>query len=52
VARDRGLEAMVGFVLARNDSMLRLCAEMGFAILPDHDDPLSRQVLLDLRPGA
>jgi acetyltransferase len=47
-ARVRGLETMVGWVLASNTAMLRLCAELGFVPLPD-DDPCTRKMALDLR---
>ena len=47
VARDRGLEAMIGFVLARNDSMLRLVRRDG---LRDHAGP-RRSALAPGAPG-
>lgn len=37
-ARQRGLKAMEGFVLAANQPMLRLAARMGFSISRDPDD--------------
>ena len=37
-AKQRGLQEMEGFVLARNQPMLRLAARLGFAIVPDPDD--------------
>lgn len=37
-AKRRGLKEMEGFVLAVNDSMLRLARRLGFAITPDPDD--------------
>ena len=49
VARDRGLETMVGWVFASNTGMLRLCAELGFRIEPEEDDGLTRRVTLALR---
>ncbi|MGZ5061516.1 MAG: bifunctional acetate--CoA ligase family protein/GNAT family N-acetyltransferase [Usitatibacter sp.] len=49
VARARGLETMVGDVLASNDPMLRLCAKLGFASAAMPDDPGMRRVTLDLR---
>ncbi len=52
VARSCGLETMVGFVLARNESMLGMCAELGFAIERDREDPQTRRVVLDLRRHA
>jgi acetyltransferase len=47
-ARARGLETMVGWVLASNTAMLGLCAELGFVQVPD-DDPYTKKVALDLR---
>jgi acetyltransferase len=47
VARERGLKTMIGWVLASNAPMLRLCAELGFASTPD-DDPYTRRMVLDL----
>ena len=49
VARSRGLETMVGEVLASNDGMLRLCARLGFIAAPSPGDPAMRRVTLDLR---
>ena len=49
VARDRGLETMVGWVFASNTGMLRLCTELGFRIEAEPDDPLTRRVTLALR---
>lgn len=37
-AKQRGLQEMEGFVLARNQPMLRLAAQLGFSIKPDPDD--------------
>jgi acetyltransferase len=37
-ATQRGLREMEGFVLARNQPMLRLTARLGFGITPDPDD--------------
>jgi len=37
-ARSRGLKVMEGFVLAENQSMLRLAKRLGFSIAPDPDD--------------
>jgi acetyltransferase len=47
-ARERGLKTMIGWVLAANTSMLRLCADLGFAATPD-EDPHTRRMVLDLR---
>jgi acetyltransferase len=41
-AKQRGLHEMEGFVLARNQPMLRLAARLGFSISPDPDDPAVR----------
>jgi acetyltransferase len=37
-AKQRGLHEMEGFVLARNQPMLRLAMRLGFSIKPDPDD--------------
>ena len=47
-ARRRGLKEMEGFVLAQNQSMLRLATRLGFGIARDHDDPLVRVCRLKL----
>jgi acetyltransferase len=49
VARSRGLETMVGDVLASNEPMLRLCAKLGFTAAPIPGDHGMRRVSLDLR---
>jgi acetyltransferase len=49
VARARGLESMVGFVLATNAPMLRLCAKLGFVEAAEPGDPQVRRVTLALR---
>jgi len=51
VARERGLDSMVGWVLASNDEMLELCRRLGFVDVPD-DDPQTSRLLLDLRGGG
>jgi acetyltransferase len=38
-ARARGTARVVGTVLRENTSMLRLCADLGFTVRPDPDDP-------------
>jgi acetyltransferase len=48
VARSRGLETMIGWVLATNTPMLRLDAELGFVSMPD-EDPYTRRMVLDLK---
>ena len=52
VARDAGLDAMTGQVLADNAAMLRLCQALGFSIERDCADPLNRRVFLRLLPRA
>jgi acetyltransferase len=47
-ATRRGMREMEGFVLARNQSMLRLATRLGFGIARDHDDPLVRVCRLKL----
>ncbi len=49
VARSRGLETMVGDVLASNEPMLHLCAKLGFAAAAIPGDHGMRRVTLDLR---
>jgi acetyltransferase len=39
IARARGLETMVGEVLAKNSRMLRMCKRMGFSTLRSPEDP-------------
>jgi acetyltransferase len=48
VARQRGLQVMEGFVLAENQSMLRLARRLGFSIEPDPDDRAVRICRLQL----
>ena len=48
-ARSRGLEKMIGWVLASNTAMLRLGTQLGFVHVPD-GDPYTRQMVLDLHP--
>jgi acetyltransferase len=43
-AKRRGLLEMEGFVLAENESMLRLAGKLGFVIERDPDDPTVRNV--------
>jgi acetyltransferase len=47
-ARQRGLHEMEGFVLAKNQPMLKLAARLGFGISPDPDDPAVRICRLQL----
>ena len=48
VARARGLEAMIGHVLAANEPMLRLCAKLGFRISDHPEDAAVRRAVLEL----
>jgi RimJ/RimL family protein N-acetyltransferase len=41
-AKQRGLQVMEGYVLARNQPMLKLAARLGFSIAPDPDDAAVR----------
>jgi acetyltransferase len=50
-ARRRGLQAMVGHVMASNRGMLDLCQELGFVIADSIDDPMVRRVTLALKEG-
>lgn len=47
-AKQRGLHEMEGFVLAKNQPMLKLAARLGFSIAPDPDDPAVRICRLQL----
>jgi RimJ/RimL family protein N-acetyltransferase len=47
-AKQRGLHEMEGFVLAKNQPMLKLAARLGFSILPDPDDASVRLCRLHL----
>jgi acetyltransferase len=47
-ARRRGLQVMEGFVLAENESMLRLAKKLGFTIAPDPEDRAVRICRLPL----
>ena len=44
----RGLQVMEGFVLAENESMLRLAKRLGFSIAPDPEDRAVRICRLQL----
>ena len=50
-ARAEGLKNIHGAVLADNSTMLKMCAELGFAVAPDPDDLSLRRVTLDLAPN-
>lgn len=47
-AREHGLKAVRGQVLAENTTMLQMCGELGFHIRHDPDDPGTYQVELPL----
>ena len=51
-ARDRGLQEMVGYVLASNRPMLTLCEKLGFVRVENADDPTVRKVKLDLQASS
>jgi len=48
VARSRGLEVMIGHILAANEQMLSLCAKLGFRISDHPEDATVRRAMLDL----
>lgn len=50
-ARSEGLAEIHGDVLAENTTMLKMCAELGFAIETDPEDGSLRHVRLALTPG-
>jgi acetyltransferase len=54
VARARGLEVMIGHILAANDAMLRLCTRLGFRISDHPEDSTARRATLTLAgpPGT
>ncbi|KZX54829.1 hypothetical protein A3709_07305 [Halioglobus sp. HI00S01] len=48
IARERGLETMIGEVLAQNARMLRMCKRLGFRALRSPEDPEVVEVTLPL----
>jgi acetyltransferase len=48
-AKDKGLKRIEGRVLAQNYPMLEICAELGFGIKLDPQDPGIRLVCLELQ---
>ncbi len=52
VARTRGLEMMIGHILATNEPMLRLCVKVGFRISDHPEDSAVRRAMLDLAASA
>ena len=51
-ARKRGLQVMEGFVLAENQSMLRLAKKLGFSVAPDPEDQALRICRLQVKESA
>ena len=51
-ARSEALKRIVGQVLRENTTMLRMCAELGFEIAQDREDPSIMAVLLSLEGRA
>jgi acetyltransferase len=51
-AKTRGLRVMEGFVLAENESMLRLAKRIGFTVTRDPEDSGVRVCRLQLQPAA
>jgi len=49
IARLRGLETMIGWVLSGNLPMLRMCTGLGFSNDPESGDALNRRMTLQLR---
>jgi acetyltransferase len=49
VARSRGVEEMIGWVLTSNSAMLEMVQNLGFKVAADPEDPLNRRVTLLLR---
>ena len=47
-AKSRGLARMVGHILNNNEGMLALCAQLGFTVDRDGEDPNTRRATLDL----
>jgi acetyltransferase len=52
IARSRGVEEMIGWVLTSNKPMLEMVENLGFKVAADPEDPLNRRVILQLRPPA
>jgi acetyltransferase len=50
VARARGLQEMIGHVLAENRGMLGLSESLGFVTMPSSEGPEMRRVSLALQP--
>jgi acetyltransferase len=52
LARQRGIDELVGQVLPENAVMLRLCREFGFTVATDPSDPKLRRVSKRLQQAA
>jgi acetyltransferase len=48
-AKAEGLQELYGSVLAENTTMLQMCRELGFSVVPEPDDVSLRRVVLTLR---
>jgi acetyltransferase len=49
IARSRGLDTMVGYVLSSNAGMIGLCTSLGFSNEPEPGDALNRHMTLELQ---
>jgi RimJ/RimL family protein N-acetyltransferase len=49
-SKQKGLQTVRGQVLSENTTMLAMCAELGFDIAEDPDDPGVKTVTLSVRP--
>jgi acetyltransferase len=52
IARSRGVEEMIGWVLTSNKPMLDMVQNLGFKVAAEPEDPLNRRVTLQLRSTA
>jgi acetyltransferase len=52
IARERGVRRMMGYVLAKNSGMLKMCEELGFRVQGDAEDMQMRRVELSLEAAA
>jgi acetyltransferase len=52
IARDRGLTAIIGDVLAANAAMLGLARKLGFSVSASSEERSMRRVSLALRPAS
>ncbi|MEQ1516046.1 MAG: bifunctional acetate--CoA ligase family protein/GNAT family N-acetyltransferase [Usitatibacteraceae bacterium] len=51
IARERGLDAIIGLVVGNNSNMLALMKRLGFVEQHDPDDPDLRRVVMKLQPA-